>query len=36
MRALISTREAGIIIGKSGRHVKEIREAAGMYTLSLL
>ncbi|TPX46724.1 hypothetical protein SeLEV6574_g03078 [Synchytrium endobioticum] len=29
MRALVTTREAGIIIGKSGRHVKEIRQAAG-------
>lgn len=29
IRALVSTKEAGVIIGKSGKNVKEIRELSG-------
>lgn len=29
VRALVSTKEAGIIIGKSGKNVNEIREQSG-------
>jgi transcription antitermination factor NusA-like protein len=29
IRALVSTKEAGIIIGKSGKNVNEIREQSG-------
>lgn len=30
IRALVSSKEAGIIIGKSGRHIAEIKEETGM------
>lgn len=29
IRALVSTKEAGVIIGKSGKNVKDIRELSG-------
>jgi heterogeneous nuclear rnp K-like protein 2 len=30
MRALVSSREAGIIIGKAGKNVADLREATGV------
>ena len=30
LRSLVSTRDAGVIIGRNGSHVQEIREQAGV------